>query len=116
MPPVPTYAPPESLSSFPASPSDVTSSPQTISDSTDSTEVPLQVINTDNLSETTVAPTSPGDPPAPLPRRNPPRDRRPPTRYCASANSTYSPKFASFICTIHSLQEPKSYSQAVKSP
>jgi len=36
-----------------------------------------------------------------------------PARYCASANTTYSPKFSSFVSALHSLQEPKSYSEVV---
>ena len=58
--------------------------------------------------------TFPGD--QSPPRQNPPRDRHPPAQYCASANTTYSLKFSSFVSVLHSLQEPKSYSKAVKSP
>ena len=57
--------------------------------------------------------TFPGDQP---PRRNPPRDCHPLARYCVSVNTTYSPEFSSFIYALHSLQELKSYPDAIKSP
>src|SRR3954469_18310692 len=60
--------------------------------------------------------SSSGDPTPPLPRRNPPRNYQLPARYRDSVNSTYSTAFSSFVATMHSLQEPKSYSEAAQSP
>ena len=51
----------------------------------------------------------------PSPHRNPPHDCHPPVRYYVSANTTYFAKFLLFVCALHSLKEPKSYSQAIKS-
>ena len=47
--------------------------------------------------------------------RNSPRDCHPLARYCVFVNATYSLEFSSFVFAHHSLQEPKSYSEDVKS-
>ena len=72
----------------------------------------MNVITTDTLLLMT-DPTFPGDQ---LPHRKPPRDHRPLVQYCASANTIYSPDFSLCVSALHSLQEPKSYSEVVKSP
>ncbi|KAI6672400.1 hypothetical protein NL676_000306 [Syzygium grande] len=46
------------------------------------------------------------------PRRNPPRDRRPPARYVAA--TSYSTEFGSFLAVVHAVQEPTSYCEAVQ--
>jgi len=58
--------------------------------------------------------TSPGE--QPPPRRNQSRDHQSSVRCCASASTTYSLEFSSFFSILHSLQEPKSYFEVVKSP
>jgi len=65
-------------------------------------------VTTDTLLLMT-APTFSGD--QHLPCQNSPRHRHPPAWYCASANTTNSLSFSSFVSTLHSLQEPKSNKQ-----
>src|SRR4051812_16096659 len=107
--PIPSYAPPLEI------PTHMHHDPQTVA-APPSTFTDVQDSHTATSCSDTTAPSSPSDPAPPPPRRNPPRDRHPPARYSAFATSTYSSDFSCFVASIHSLQEPKSYSEAACSP
>src|SRR3954466_104128 len=107
--PIPSYAPPSEI------PTHIQPDPQTVA-TPPSPSISVQDSHATTPCSDTTAPSSPSGPAPPPPRRNPPRDRHPPARYSASATSTYSSDFSCFVASIHSLQEPKSYSEAARSP
>jgi len=67
-----------------------------------------------DLVPSIVVPSSSGN--SPIPHRNPPRDHEPPSWYRSCMMTCYSPEFVSFLASIYSLKEPKSYPEVIRYP